>query len=54
MIDDTIEELWCPGTSPGFKENTQAFKVDNGYQGLVESGGKYHKIYLGDPRRAAP
>ncbi|MBN2387577.1 MAG: GyrI-like domain-containing protein [Anaerolineales bacterium] len=39
---------------PATVERMRQFMQAEGYQDLVERGGRHHEIYLGDPRRAAP
>lgn len=41
-------------TEPDTIEHMRAFAHENGYRDLVESGGRHHEIYIGDPRRVKP
>ena len=41
-------------TEPATIERMREFMKENRYRDCVGLGSKYHKIYLGDPRKADP
>lgn len=39
---------------PATIERMASFAREHGYRDRLESGGKHHEIYMGDPRRVSP